>query len=237
MLAIRSALLTSGTIPQPTTDHPHASTPQGIWRKLGTLYDLKALDEREDAIFADVVDEDGEGEGEGESQEYWREFELPADGFEAEMWGRRLAVGEGEEEEGWSGDEGMEKERERERESTVADSEDLRSSPVDAGSVRGTRSSGRRVAAGRRLVEVKQEGSVRGGSRRTSKAASPSVAEEDTEMPDAADAQDENEDGSDEEDADSDQGETTEDDRKSTKATRGRGGRRGARGRRGRRGK
>lgn len=230
MLSIHSALLASNTIPRPVSEHPHASTPEGIWRKLESLYDLKALDEREDAIFADVVDDDVE-DGDVETEEYWREFELPADGFEAEMWGRRLA---GEEEE-WSGDETGE--REHRRESTVIeDSEDSRSSPVDAGSVRGTRSSGRRVAAGRRLVEVKQEGSVRGGSRRTSKAASPSVAEEDTEMQDA-DAQDENDEDSDEEDADSDGGDTTEDDRKGTKASRGRGGRRGARGRRGRRGK
>lgn len=154
------------------------------------------------------------------------------------MWGRRLAAG-GEEEEEWSGDEGPA--RERDQESTVADSEDMRSSPVDAGSVRGTRSSGRRVAAGRRLAEVKQEGSVtgsgRGGSRRTSKAASPSVAGEDTEMLDAGDGQEDNEEDSDDEEADSDQDETTEDDRKSTKATRGRGGRRGGRARRGRRGK
>lgn len=241
MLSIQSFLLSSGTIPQPTTDHPHVSTPAGIWRKLESLYDLKALDEREDAIFADVVDEDGDEEGSGgevDRQEYWREFELPADGFEAEMWGRRLADG-GEED--WSGDEGVG--RERDQESTIADSEDMRSSPVDAGSVRGTRSSGRRIAAGRRLAEVKQEGSVtgsgKGGSRRTSKAASPSIAGDDTEMQDAGDGQDDNEEDSDEEGADSDQDETTEDDRKSAKAARGRGGRRGGggRGRRGRRGK
>lgn len=231
MLAIQSALLSSGTIPHPVTEHPHVSSTPGIWRKLGSLYDLRALDEREDAIFADTVDDDDD---DGEKIEYWREFELPADGFEAEMWGRRLATGGGEEE-AWSVDGAAV----RERESTVAESEDPRSSPVDAGSVRGTRSFGRRAAAGRRLAEVKQEesgvGSAKGGSRRTSKAASPAAVGEDTEMQDV-DGREENEESSDDEDAESDQEATTEDDRKSARLNRGRGGRR-ARGRRGRRGK
>ena len=225
MLNILEALLGSGTIPLPVSSHPHCSTTEGIWRKLGSLYDLKALDEREDAVFADLTpeaDEDAES-GNDEVVEYWREFELPGGDFEQAMWDRRLA----EREEHWSDDDV------RMRESTVADSEDPRSSPV--GSVRGTRSSGRR-AAGRRLAEVKQADSPAAGSvkasTRASKAASPSVKdEEDTEMHDADQEDDE---GSDEEE-ESDQNETEDDSRKG-RFTRGRGGRRG-RGRRGRRGK
>jgi len=225
MLSILDALLTSGTIPQPFSDHIHASTAEGIWKKLKSLYDLAALDEREDAIFADIpADEDGDDAG---VVEYWREFDLGGD-FERAMWDRRLA----EDEEVWSDDGDVPDVRMRE--STIGDSEDPRSSPV--GSLRGTRSSGRR-AAGRRLTEVKQEDSAAGsgkGSRRTSKAASPSVKdEEDTEIQDADQADEE---GSGDEEDESEQEETEDDGKKAGRTTRGRGGRRG-RGRRGRRGK
>lgn len=223
MLSILDTLHTSGTIPQPLPDHPHASTADGVWKKLNSLYDLAALDEREDAIFADIPADEDVNE---KTVEYWREFDLGGD-FERDMWDRRLAEGE----EVWSDD--GEVPEVRMRESTIGDSEDPRSSPV--GSLRGTRSSGRR-AAGRRLTEVKQEESVTGsvkGSRRTSKAASPSLKDEDTEMHDAD--QDDEEDSGDEED-ESEQGETEDDSRKAGRTTRGRGGRRG-RGRRGRRGK
>ena len=225
MLSVLDALNTSGTIPQPLSDHPHASTAEGIWKKLGSLYDLAALDEREDAIFADIpADEDEDGSG---VVEYWREFDLGVD-FERAMWDRRLA----KDEEVWSDDGDVPDVRMRE--STIGDSEDPRSSPV--GSLRGTRSSGRR-AAGRRLTEVKQEDSAAGsgkGSRRTSKAASPSVKdEEDTEIQDADQVDEE---GSGDEEDESEQEETEDDGKKAGRTTRGRGGRRG-RGRRGRRGK
>lgn len=225
MICILDSLLTSGTIPLPYTDHSHASSTAGIWRKLGSLYDLKALDEREDVIFADVPADDEDG-----VVEYWREFELLGYDFQARMWECRLA----ETEELWSDDEGLPEMRLRE--STIADSDDMRSSPV--GSVRGTRTSGRRTAVGKRLAEVKQEESpVAGsgkGSRRTSKAASPSVKDEDdVEMRDAD--QDDDEESDDEED-ESDQDDTEDDNRKG-RSVRGRGGRRGTRGRRGRRGK
>lgn len=233
MLNIIDSLTTSGTIPYPQTEHTHASSTAGIWQKLRSLYDLKALDEREDAIFADIPVNDNDDDG---VIEYWREFELRGYEFEPRMWERRLA----ETEEVWSDDDDGEAALPelRMRESTVADSDvDMRSSPV--GSVRGTRSSGRRTAAGRRLAEVKQEdspaaGSGKGSRRTSSKAASPSIKdEEDTEMLDA-DQQDE-EDSENEDDSDQDE---TEDDSRKGRSTRGRGGRRGtARVRRGRRGK
>lgn len=223
MINILDSLLTSGTISAPQANHPHASTTAGIWQKLNSLYDLKALDEREDAIFADVAADDGDG-----IVEYWREFELIGHDFATRTWERRLA----DTEEVWSDDDGLPELRVRE--STVADSDDPRSSPV--GSVRGTRASGRRTAAGRRLAEVKQESSPAAGSgkgsRRASKAASPSVKEEeDVEMQDA----DADEDGSEDEEEGSE--DETEDDSRKGRSTRGRGTRRGTRGRRGRRGK
>jgi len=62
MLSIRSYLLSNGYI------HPLASHTRmaGIWLKLGTLYDLKALDQREDSVDEDLhpeYDEDDEDEG------------------------------------------------------------------------------------------------------------------------------------------------------------------------------
>ncbi|KAK5072952.1 hypothetical protein LTR64_000639 [Lithohypha guttulata] len=219
MISILDLMLTSGTIPHPASDYPHCSTVEGIWRKLESLYDLKALDEREDAIFADVPDDSEDG-----TIEYWREFELKGDSIEQQMWDRRLAEGEEEWSENGDGSDV------RKRESTVADSEDPRSSPV--GSVRG-----RRTTISRRLAEVKHEDSLVGGSgkgsRRTSKAASPSIKdEEDTEMLDAD--QDEEEESS--EDENESQQDETEDDNKKARTTRGRGAKRG-RARRGRRGK
>lgn len=221
MVSILNSLLTSGTIPQPVSDHPHASTAEGVWRKLGSLYDLKSLDEREDAIFGDADD-----------VEYWREFELGESDFGGEMWERRLA----DDDETWSDD--GEATDVRLRESTIADSDDPRSSPV--GSLRGTRASGRR-AVGRRLAEVRQEDSVGGsgkGSRRTSKAASPVVKEEeDTEMQDAEEDGEGSGEGEGEGADESEQEETEDDSRKGGRSTKARSARRSARARRGRRGK
>lgn len=228
MLSIFDTLLSSGTIPQPISNHPHCSSIAGIWQKLNSLYDLKALDEREDALFGDVTANDDDDEN-ATVIDYWREFELIGHDFTQRMWEQRFA----DTDEVWS-DDGDGTDR-RVREDTVPESDNPRSSPV--GSVRGTRSSGRRAAVGRRLAEVKQDDSPAGassgkGSRRTSKAASPSVKdEEDTEMQDVSQV---DEDSEDEED-DSDQNETEDDSRKG-RPSRGRGGRR-QRGRRGRRGK
>lgn len=191
----------------------------------------------------DVDDDDNDSNG-NNNVAYWREFELKGDGhgFEAEMWARRLADDsgeEGEEGERWSQDDNG-NDHVRERESTVADSEDLRSSPVDATGSSSLRGSTRR-RGNRRLAEVIRydgSGSGRGSSRRTSKAVSPSV-DEGVEMLDVPDATEEgNEDASDEEDEGSEHEEETDDGgRRSSKVSgRARGGRRG-RGRRGRRAK
>lgn len=223
MLNIIETLQNSGTIPQHSGKHKHCSTSDGIWRKLESLYDLKALDEREDAIFADLPNDSEDGA----AAEYWREFELKGNDFEQQMWDRRLAPAGDED---WSEED---RSSTRMRESTVADSEDPRSSPV--GSVRGVRSSGRRTAT-RRLAEMKQDGSPAGStgknSRRTSKAATPSIRdEEDTEMHDV----DDEDEGDNDDEEDSEQ-EEMEHDSKKGMTTRARGVRRG-RGRRGRRGR
>jgi len=68
-----------------TDDAPHTRIP-GIWRKLNQLYDLRALDERENAYaFADEPDPlDREEAAE------LPEFELPEDEFGEMMWLRRF---------------------------------------------------------------------------------------------------------------------------------------------------
>ncbi|TKA30012.1 hypothetical protein B0A50_02731 [Salinomyces thailandicus] len=104
---------------QPNNSH---TSPRGIWQKLGNLYDLEALDEREDARqLSDIVipssasdggDRDSSGEDEGEEDMYSeaanriisQEFALPdgeEEAFRGLMWERRLAsssTGEDEEE-------------------------------------------------------------------------------------------------------------------------------------------
>lgn len=223
MLAIHDYMLQSGTVNQETD--LHTSIP-GIWAKLDQLYDLKKLDEREDAVVGDTFDEKGKV-----IDEYWRDFELPAgeDGdFERLMWEKRLAP-EGSRSSSADATTGEGRLR---RESPVADSDDPRSSPIGAGSTRGSATRGtrsaRKAGGANRLAEVKDEVKHEGrSSRRTSKAASP--VDEDTEMQDVENV--EEEEGSEEEEESEDQDESQED---TPTRQRGRGGRRG-RGRRGRR--
>ena len=248
MIAIRDNLLASGLV---NPEDTHTST-SGIWRKLNSLYDLKALDEREDSIIYDgsgVSESGGGGGGEERGQSetrsmsssketqgatseklYWREFELPRDEFEELMWQRRLApdgsvmesspptvVGVG-----------------GRRGSTVADSDELRSSPV---SVSGRTGSGRGRGRGRRggrLSRLQNELETESGkgSRRTSKAASV-VEQEDEAMEDVDEEGDEGS-GSDEDEESDESAEEEAETKRGAGSKRGRGGGRG-RGRRGRR--
>ncbi|KAK4892655.1 hypothetical protein LTR27_008931 [Elasticomyces elasticus] len=103
LLALHHFLLSNHYI-HPRNEH---TKPVGIWRKLNTLYDLEALDEREDARqLSDLSLEDDEERGDGESDAYSeaenkihkQEFELPVDGGEGEgygemMWRQRFATG------------------------------------------------------------------------------------------------------------------------------------------------
>lgn len=204
MIAIREHLVNQGVI-NPEDSHTSIA---GIWRKLASLYDLAKLDEREDSII------DGLEEG-TRGHSYWREFELPREDFEDLMWQRRLNP------------DGMSSPAVSRRESTVADTDEPRSSPVPGpprGSLRGARG-GRR---GGRLSRLQNEIETDRSSRRSSKATS--VAEEDQPIEDAEEEEEDQESGAEEEESE----EPEEEDKKGPAKRGGRGGRRG-RGRRGRR--
>ncbi|KAJ5181875.1 hypothetical protein N7449_012022 [Penicillium cf. viridicatum] len=84
MLAISDYLKSQGYAPS-TAEHMRIP---GIWKKLGSLYNLEALDEREDSVITDV-NEDDEGSG-----EMYCTFELPYDEYGDMMFERRLAMEE-----------------------------------------------------------------------------------------------------------------------------------------------
>ncbi|KAI1611669.1 chromatin modification-related protein EAF7-domain-containing protein [Exophiala viscosa] len=211
MIAIRDHLLAQGII---GPDDPH-TTSTGIWKKLDSLYDLAKLDEREDSII-DAGDDT------------FRDFELPREDFEELMWQKRLAP-DGTQSPDWS-----------RRESTVADTDEPRSSPVP-GSVKPSRP-GRVSRRSGRVSQLQNEVETESkGSRRTSKANSVAEVDEDQVMEDAGeedhdDAADEHENRETEEEEESDEQpeEEEEEEKKTPSARGGRGGRRG-RGRRGRR--
>lgn len=211
IIAIREHLLSQGVI---NAEDPH-TTISGIWAKLSTLYDLSKLDEREDSV-ADISDDPAKGSA------YFRDFELPHEDFEDLMWQKRLAP-EGTQSPEWS-----------RRGSTVADTDEPRSSPNPGGSTRSSvRGTGRTTRRGGRSSRLQNEIETERSSRRTSKANS--VADEDHTMDDAGD---ENEEGpATGEEEESEEDEEQEPEEKKGGSTRGgRGGRRG-RGRRGRRGR
>lgn len=203
MVNIRDYMLGQGVI---NLSDEHIST-AGLWRKLESLYDLPRLDEREDSIVAGGMDDDGK------SLSYWRDFELPRDDFEAMMWDRRLAPG------------GTSSPEYSRRESTVADTDEPRSSPISSrGAGRGGRASARKSG---RLSRLQNELETEKSSRRTSKAGS--TADEDQHMEDVDSEEEANESEEDEED-----GGEQEDEKKSSRRGSRRGTNRG-RGRRGRR--
>ncbi|KAK5691244.1 hypothetical protein LTR17_025739 [Elasticomyces elasticus] len=100
LLALHHFLLSNHYI-HPRNEH---TKPPGIWRKLNTLYDLEALDEREDArqlsdlsLEDEKDDEDAESDvySEAENKIHKQEFELPVDdggeGYGEMMWRQRFA--------------------------------------------------------------------------------------------------------------------------------------------------
>ncbi|KAJ5166979.1 uncharacterized protein N7482_005760 [Penicillium canariense] len=113
MLAIADYLKSQGYAP---SSAEHMRIP-GIWKKLATLYNLEALDERENAVFTDVNEDDDEP-----SEMYWS-FELPYDEYGDLMFERRLAT-EG------SLSPVTSRHAESRRGSTVADTDEPRSSPA-----------------------------------------------------------------------------------------------------------
>ncbi|KAF5856915.1 hypothetical protein ETB97_006533 [Aspergillus alliaceus] len=111
MIAISEFMKSQGYAPS----HAEHTRIPGIWKKLGTLYNLPALDEREDSLnTSDDVDN---------SKELYCPFELPEDEYGELMFERRLAM-EGSTSPVHSA------QAESRRGSTVADTDEPRSSPA-----------------------------------------------------------------------------------------------------------
>ncbi|KAJ5901992.1 hypothetical protein N7495_002520 [Penicillium taxi] len=156
MLAISDYLKSQGYAPS-TAEHMRVP---GIWKKLGTLYNLEALDERENAVITGENDEDDEAEGDEEKAENDEEnerycpFELPYEEYGDMMFERRLAM------EGSSSPETSRMADSR-RGSTVADTDaEPRSSPApsrDRKSSRGTRTATRETRSTKMQVEIGAE--------------------------------------------------------------------------------
>ncbi|RAL11105.1 uncharacterized protein BO97DRAFT_104635 [Aspergillus homomorphus CBS 101889] len=141
MIAISEFMKSQGYAPA-NAEHTRIN---GIWKKLGTLYNLPALDEREDSLITDTSDEvDG-------TRELYCPFELPEDEYGELMFERRLAM-EGSPSPDPSGP------AESRRGSTVADTDEPRSSPAPSrGRKPGRvgRQAGRGTRSSRFQVEVK----------------------------------------------------------------------------------
>ncbi|KAI9374959.1 chromatin modification-related protein EAF7-domain-containing protein [Aspergillus egyptiacus] len=147
MVAISEFMKSQGYAP---SDAEHTRIP-GIWKKLGTLYNLPALDEREDSLVTDITDE-------ADGKEVYCPFELPDDEYGDLMFERRLAMG-GSPSPAPSG------QPESRRGSTVADTDEPRSSPAPSRgrkTGRGGRPAGRGTRSSRLQMEVepRQESSV-----------------------------------------------------------------------------
>ncbi|KAL2796779.1 chromatin modification-related protein EAF7-domain-containing protein [Aspergillus keveii] len=139
MVAISEFMKSQGYAP---SDAEHTRIP-GIWKKLGNLYNLPALDEREDSLITETSDDvDG--------KEMYCPFELPEDEYGDMMFERRLAM-EGSPSPVPSGH------AESRRGSTVADTDEPRSSPAPSRGRkpgRGGRLAGRGTRSSRLQVEV-----------------------------------------------------------------------------------
>ena len=160
-------------------DQEHTKIP-GIWEKLGSLYNLPILDDREDSIMNDIPDDDGE------PIELYSPFSLPEDEYGELMFAKRINE---------DGSESPERDPSM-RESTVADTDEPGSSPAPGR--RATRNT-RTPVRGSRVAKLQNEVD---SSRRTSKATS---VNEDETMEEAEDGEgpesgeDEGESGEDEE--------------------------------------
>ncbi|KAJ5391707.1 hypothetical protein N7509_007197 [Penicillium cosmopolitanum] len=140
MLAISEYLRSQGYAPY-NADHMRIP---GIWKKLGSLYNLEALDEREDSVITDANEDDEE------PSEMYCPFELPYDEYGDMMFEKRLAL-EG------SSSPITSPHPESRRGSTVADTDEPRSSPAPSRgrkSDRGTRQAGRATRSTRLQVEI-----------------------------------------------------------------------------------
>nr|POE61044.1 chromatin modification-related protein eaf7 [Quercus suber] len=98
LLALHEYLLSNGFI-QPRNEHTKL---RGIWEKLATLYDLEALDQREDARqLSDLSIDGNEDDEEDEDDDIYslaankihkEEFQLPDEDFGELKWQQRFAT-------------------------------------------------------------------------------------------------------------------------------------------------
>jgi MRG-binding protein len=165
MIAIHNYMTGQGVV---NADDEHTTIP-GLWTKLGSLYNLPVLDEREDAVLQSSSEENGSP---GES---YHPYDLPENEYGAMKFETRLNP---------NGSESPALLASR-RESTIADTDEAGSSPAPG------RRGGRATRRGRRVTKLQQEA---GSSRRTSKAASTT---EDEPMEDAGPEEAQDEEGSD----------------------------------------
>ncbi|KAL4738062.1 chromatin modification-related protein EAF7-domain-containing protein [Aspergillus similis] len=213
MVAISEFMKSQGYAPS----HAEHTRIPGIWKKLGTLYNLPALDEREDSLITDVSDDvDG--------REVYCPFELPEDEYGDLMFERRLAM-EGSPSPAPSGH------PESRRGSTVADTDEPRSSPVPTRGRKPGR--GRPAGRGTRSSRLHVEVESRQESSETEDEDAESEEENEESVEETSDAKDESE----EDDADGDTGSSPNGRSTRARTTKSRRGRRrgGAASRRGRR--
>ncbi len=179
MLAIRDYMIGQGVV---NPDQEHTKIP-GIWEKLGSLYNLPILDEREDSIMNDLPDDDGE------PIELYSPFSLPEDEYGDLMFAKRLNE---------DGSESPKRDPSM-HESTVADTDEPDCSPAPGR--RATRNT-RTPVRGSRVSKMQNEVD---SSRRTSKATSVNEDEtieegaEDGDGAESGEDEDEEESGEDEE--------------------------------------
>ena len=177
MLAIHNYMTQQGVV---NPEDEHTRIP-GIWEKLGSLYNLPILDEREDLIMNDLPDDNGN------VAELYCPFSLPEEEYGDMMFAKRLKPdGSSSPAAEWSM-----------HESTMGGVDEPGSSPAPS------RRSGRAAqtpAHGRRVSKLQSEVE---SSRRTSKASSvqASIQEDDAGEQDEAESEEEEDATEDEEEA------------------------------------
>ncbi|KAG5304964.1 CT20 family protein [Histoplasma capsulatum G186AR] len=182
MLAISEHLISQGYV---APNDQHTRIP-GIWKKLGTLYNLAGLDERE-ASFAT----DGSGDSEP-AQEPYCPFQLPYDEYGEMMFKRRLAP-EG------SSSPPMSLAGGSVRASTIADTDELSSSPAPSRGRRANRST-RAITRGTRFSRLHAE--AENGKGRQNNKASPHKEEDAAEDGEGEEGDEEGTETAEEEDTD-----------------------------------
>ncbi|MCJ1298311.1 hypothetical protein MMC08_001100 [Hypocenomyce scalaris] len=132
----------------------------GIWQKLGSLYNLEALDERENSFGEEIVDENYR------TKEPFFQFRLPEEEFGPHMFARRLAPHNSSSPPALPhllSNESIDGAR---RPSTIEDTEEPRSSPASSRGTKTTRGTRSAVSTRRsRLQEEAQPPAERSGSK------------------------------------------------------------------------